>query len=355
MDVYEAVEKRRTSRIFKQGSITKGRFTVMSRSRTRFALAAVLISTLALIGNGWAGAKQAYPNRPIQLVVPFAPGAVTDVFGRLTAEQLAKKWGVPVNVVTKPGGNAVPGTNSVMQAAKDGYTLLVDGAGTSSTQALIPDLPYKVEDRTFIVLVSASPHAFMVRADAPWRTLKDMAEAIKKNPATFRWVSLGGASTVDITTRQFLAAIGVDPAKTSPVSFPGAAPGANAVAGGHVDIVVTNPLLLLPLEQAGKGRILAVNSPQRMRALPNTPTLAELGWPSVNYQFWAGLSGPPGLPEAVVDTWVSEVSTLVKDPAFVAMLDQKLGQYIIYAGPKDFKKFVVGEIQMLRHLYGDAK
>ncbi len=330
------------------------------KTTVKFPVLAILALTVALaiafVVTGCAPAQtSAYPTKPIELVVGFAPGAITDLFGRFMADELSKKWNVPINVVNKSGGNSIPAVQYVMQAAPDGYTLLVDGAGSSSVQALLPDLPYKIEDRTFMVRVSANSHGFMIPADSPWKTLDDMTQAIKKDPAKFNWVSLGGSSTVDVTTRQYLAAIGVDPSKTSPVSFPGAAPGMNEVAGGHVSLVVTNPKTELPLVQAGKARIIAVTAAERLKWLPDVPTTKEQNLAQVNYQYWGAFSGPAKLPDNVVKAWSTAVQDLLKDPAFVQKMDEKIGMYPFYAGPEDFKSFVMKETQELKGLFPPTK
>ena len=316
--------------------------------------ALVVLSSLVTAGCGQPKAA-AYPTKPIELVVAFAPGAITDLFGRFMADELSKKWNVAINVVNKTGGNAIPAVQYVMQAPADGYTLLVDGAGTSSTQGLLGDLPYKVEDRTFIVRVSANPHGFMIPVSSPWKTLADMTADVKKDPAKFNWVSLGGNSTVDITTRQYLKAIGVDPATTSPVSFAGAAPGMTAVAGGHASLVVTNPRTELPLVQAGTARIIAVTAPARLDYLKDVQTTKEAGLAQVNYQFWGGFSGQQKLPEEVTNAWVKAVDELVKDPAFATRLAEKVGMNLFYANSKDFRDFVLAETKELVGLYAPAK
>jgi tripartite-type tricarboxylate transporter receptor subunit TctC len=292
-----------------------------------------------------------YPAKPIELVLGSAPGGITDLFARFMADELSAKWHVPINVVNKTGGNSIPAVQHVMQAPPDGYILLVDSPGTSSAQVLLPDLPYRVEDRTFIARVAANSHGFMVPATAPWKDLNAMIRDIRKNPAALKWVSMGGSSTIDITTRQFFAAIGVDPARTSPVLFTGAGPGMDAVAGGSVSLVVTNPRTELPFVQAGKARILAVTSTDRLKWLPSVPTTRELGLPQVNCQFWGGFSGPPGLPELVVNTWVIAIDELIRNSEFPTRLTGKMGMYPFYAGPKDFKKFVLAEGQELKQLY----
>ncbi len=318
-------------------------------------VALTVVFLLGMITSCAPGPQATYPNKPIELVVASSAGAVTDVFARFMADELGKKWNVPINVVNKAGGGSVPGVQYVMQAAPDGYTLITDGAAFSSTQALMPDAPFKVLDRTFLVRVSASPHGFMVSASKNWKDFDAMVAEIKKDPAAFKWASTGGQSTIDITARQMFKAIGVDYAKTTPVVFPGAAPGMTAVAGGQVFMIATNPKTELPFVQSGNAKILVITAPKRLSWLPDVPTTAEVGLKQLDYQYWAGFSGPPGLPDYVAAKWDQSVQELLKDEGFLKRLDEKTAMSPFYANSKDFKAFVATEIDTLKELFPPTK
>ncbi len=319
----------------------------------------ILIGILWMIGIThvcWSADAKApkYPAKSIDAVVPFAPGAGTDLMGRVVAEALAKKWKYPVNVVNKPGGNTIIGVSEVMRAAPDGYTLLVDSPGSSSMQVGMKDLPYKVEQRSFIVRAAASPMAFIVPQASPWKTLKDVVDAAKKDPGSLTWTSLGGTSGVDLVMRQFFAVAGIDVPKTKMVTFPGAAPACNSVAGGHVQLGAATAGTILPLVSGGNARCIAVTSTERLKDLPDVATTGQQGFASVNTQFWIGFSGPPGLPEHVIRAWAEGVSEVLKNPDVIAKL-ARVTSAGTFLGPEEFKRFISEESRTVKELMGENR
>jgi tripartite-type tricarboxylate transporter receptor subunit TctC len=340
---------------FKENQNPKGG-RAMIRKRISYKLIWGIAGILLMIGISnvcWpADAKTPkYPAKSIDLVVPFAPGAGTDLMGRVMAEGLSRKWGSPVTVVNKPGGNTVIGTNDVMRAAPDGYTILVDTIGSSSMQLGEKDLPYKVEQRTFMTRAAASPMAFIVPYASPWKTLKDVVDAAKKDPGSLSWTSLGGTSGTDLVMSQFLAASGIDVPKTKVVTFPGAGPASNAVAGGHVQLGAATAGTILPLVAGKNARCIAVTSSERLKELPDVDTTGQQGFPSVNTQFWIGFSGPPGLPDYVVKTWTETVLVVLKD-ADVLMKLARVTSVPAFLGTEEFKKFVFDEARIIKELIG---
>jgi tripartite-type tricarboxylate transporter receptor subunit TctC len=309
---------------------------------------------LVISSVSWAAEVKTpkYPAKGIDVVVPFAPGAGTDLMGRVMAEALSKKWGYPVTVVNKPGGNTIIGTNEVMRAAPDGYTILVDTLGSSSMQFGTKDLPYKVEERTFMARAAASPMAFVIPYNSPWKTLKDLAEAAKKDPGSLTWTSLGGTSGTDLAMRQYFSAAGIDVPKTKMVTFPGAGPACNAVAGGHVQFSAATGGTILPLVASKNVRCIGVTSSERLRDLPDVPTTTQQGFPSVNAVFWIGFSGPPGLLGHVVKAWSETVSTVLKDPEVLTKL-ARITSVTAFLGPDEFRKFVLDEARVIKELIGD--
>lgn len=320
-------------------------------SRLFWSIPCGALCLLLLSNIGWtAEAKAAkYPAKSIDVVVPFAPGAGTDLMGRVMAEALAKKWKYAVNVVNKPGGNTIIGTNEMMRAAPDGYTILVDTLGSSSMQFGMKDLPYKVEERTFVVRAAASPMAYVVPYSSPWKNLRDIAEGAKKDPGSLSWTSLGGTSGTDLAMRQFFAAAGVDAPKTKMVTFPGAGPATNSVAGGHVQFSAATGGTILPLVASKSVLCVGVTSNERLKELPDVATTAQQGFASVNTVFWIGFSGPPGLPAHVVKAWAEAVSAVLKDPEVVAKLS-RITSIPAFLGPEEFKKFVFDEGGLIKEL-----
>ncbi len=336
-----------------------GRFQSFMDSRGVRLLTFGLLIHLTVFCAGFPDWVQAqdYPNRGITLIYPFVAGVTADIFTRSIAPQLSKKLGVPIDVVCKPGGAGTIGTLEVMKARKDGYTLLIDCPGSASLQkALGSELPYKIEERTFIVRAMACPHAIFVPAQRPWKTLKDVEEAIRKDPANFRWVSAGGTNFSEFTIHLFKTALiarGVDLSQTKSVPFVSSTPANAALAGGHVDIWEGGASVVAPLVDAGKIRLIAVASKERTRAFPGLPTCVEQGY-NVVTSFWVGYTGPMGLPKNVAERWVNVVKEIVNDPANLPAFE-KVGGEPAFLAMDDFRKFVFDEAKEVDKMTAAAK
>lgn len=300
-----------------------------------------------------SGAKD-WPIKPITLIVPWAPGGSTDLAARSITPKLSRILGVPVTVVNKPGGSGIIGTLEAVKSPPDGYTLLADCGGTSSIQAAwVAKLPYKVEERTYIARAMYTPEGLIVPASTPWKTVEDLANAIRTNPAAIRWSLVGGTGVPDVCTAQLRAAFiakGIDLSKTRMVAFKGTGEVLIALAGGHVDIGFCSPSTAAALLGAGKIRALAIGSAERYKGWPKVPSTAEAGIPSVNQVFWAGLCGPPGLPADITKIVSEAVRDALRDPEIVASLD-KIGFVSGYQPEVDFKKFVMDEANTIKGLH----
>lgn len=314
----------------------------------------VCMSLTLVMATVGIAAPSVYPAKPIEVVVPFAPGGGTDLTARILVDGLSKRWNQAVSILNKPGGTSVIGVNYVMHAAPDGYTILFDSAASSSLQVLMKDLPYKLEERTFLGGSNALPGVFVVPGNSPWQNLGDVAEAAKKDPGNFTWASAGGSTHADFLIRQFFAAAGIEVAKTKIVVFPGAGPAINAVAGGHVQFSAAGANAVPPLIDSGLIRCIGITSPRRVKALPNVPTTQEQGFPSVNTIFWGGFSGPPGLPEEVVKTWSQTLKEILSDPELVSKLEKQIIMPLILTSD-DFKTFVLDEAQKVKQLFRESK
>jgi len=290
-----------------------------------------------------------YPIRAIEYVVPLAAGGGTDVAARVVAKALSKELGVPVNVVNKPGGNQIPGVLSVLTAAPNGYALLVDGASSGSLHILVKDLPYKLEDRTFVARFLTGPHAYIVNGKSPWGSLQDVIEAAKRNPESFTWTWLGGNTTTDFSLLQLFSIAGIDISKTKRVPFQGSGPGVQAVAGGHVLFGSGGASAMVSLCRSGHIKVLAVTGSKRLATLPDIPCTSEVGFVSADLMWWVGISGPKGLPKHVVDRLVEAAKKIVEDPQVVKELEA-VGTYPSYLGPDEARTFVLKEAEMFKTL-----
>lgn len=309
-----------------------------------------LLLAMVVVLGGLASADQVrgaetYPSKAIDIIVPWGPGGATDTSARITADFLKKKWGVAVNVVNKPGGNTVPASLEVYNAPPDGYTVMGESAGGTSILALtVKNLPFKVMDRTFLGIMFVSPNLLVVNAKGPYKTLKDLADDIKKDSAGFVWSSLGGASTPDIAVRQLVNAIGVDFAKTKPVTASSTSHQVVLVAGGHTKLSFSTVTTSLPLIKSGMVKGLGVTGQKRHSEVPDVPTFAELGFPTVSVINWAGITGPPNLPAHVIPAWEKVIQEMVKDPDVIAKL-KNVGLEPFYYDSKDSKERVTREIE----------
>ncbi|TCT06113.1 tripartite tricarboxylate transporter substrate binding protein [Aquabacter spiritensis] len=290
-----------------------------------------------------AAAQDKFPSKAIEIIVPFAAGGSTDLGMRVIAPALEAKWGVPVRIINKPGGNTVPAVNEVMNAKPDGYTMLADGPPQSSMlDTAVKNLPFKVVDRTFVGVAAYTPMKFVVPVDSPFKTLADAAAAAKADPSTFTWTSLGGAGAQDMANRQFFKAIGVDVTKTRPLQLKGGSEAITMTAGGHVKMGVGSYSSIAAPLQSGKLRVLAVASPERWPNLPDTPTAKEAGYPSIETLYWIGLSGPPKLPADIVAAYDKAMREITSDPKVVDGL-LKVGLLPLYANAADMLKRVEKE------------
>lgn len=312
----------------------------------------LIVSLTILVLPANSGAKD-WPNKPITIIVPWPAGAGTDLTARTLAPKMSKILDVPISVVNKSGGGGIIGTLEAVKSPPDGYTLFVDIGGTSSIQyAWSENLPYKVEERTYIARAVIQPEVLIVPASSPWKTVEDLVNAIRTNPSSISFGLIGGTGVTDVDIAQFRAAMvakGVDVSKTRPVTYKGSAEVVIAIAGGHISYSVAGISTSDPLIRAGKIRALAVSSAERYKGWPDVPTMAEVGFPSVDMVFWAGLSGPPGLPANIVKILDNAVRESLSDPDVVAKL-AKMGLFPFYQSGDAFRKFVLDEGEAIKAL-----
>jgi tripartite-type tricarboxylate transporter receptor subunit TctC len=306
-------------------------------TRLILVVALLALAQAFVLGCAQKPTEAAYPSKAIQIIVPYAAGGGTDLVARIAAEYAQSKWGQPITVVNKPGGGGTPGMMEMLQAPPDGYVLTMLAAGTSFLNPAIQlDLPYKWDGVTFLSRLTISPLVLVVKADSPHKTVKDLVEAIRKDPSKFKFASsgVGGPSTFGVA--QLLQAAGIDPTKVDVVPFDGGTPSATAVAGGHVDFAAQNLSEVLSMVKGGQLRALAVTTPARVTEFPDVPTAKEAGYEGFNQVGVFGMAGPPKLPESVVAKWDSILDDAMKDStAKDKML--KTGNPPAYMASKEYK------------------
>ncbi|HEU5406669.1 MAG TPA: tripartite tricarboxylate transporter substrate binding protein [Nitrospira sp.] len=316
------------------------------KSRLLRKMIAVVGFTSIILVASHAEAQRDYPRKPIALVVTFAAGGGTDVVARVVAKHLSKELGQPVNVVNQPGGNSIPGAMSVMTAKPDGYTLLFDSPATSSLHALISDLPYKVDERTWGPLVASGPYIYAVSAKSQWKTMKDVAEAGKRDPSSIEIGWLGGKSFTDITMLKFLSVAGIDVSKVKKVPFAGAGPAIIALAGEHINLAGGNIGSATSLIASGDVRAIGVSGDKRVPLLADVPSSQEAGV-FVPLTGWNSISGPAGMSPKIIQRIDEAVKKMVNDPDYTKELTA-LGNVSNYKAPSEMSAYVSDEIKVLR-------
>jgi tripartite-type tricarboxylate transporter receptor subunit TctC len=321
--------------------------------RNVLSKAALLCAVLLVFAVGLAESAEKYPARSIDVVIGFAAGGGGDTLLRIVAKYLQEELGKPIIVVNKPGGGSVPAVLDVMKSKPDGYTLLCEGQATSAFQVGRTDIPFDPLNRTYICNIAVCPYALFVNSKQPWKSLDDVAEFIKKTPESFIWGGIGGPSGTTFSQLQFFDHLGADIKKMKMVVYKGSGPILVATAGGHVMWGSAGASAVPPFHQGGKVRVLAVTGSKRVKNLPGVPAAKELGYP-LTVDMWSGLSGPPGLPQEVVDTLNKAAKKIVESPAFIADLE-KVCSVTDYMDAETLRKEVIalGKMtQKLRNMMG---
>ena len=310
----------------------------------RFVTVVTLLAVVA--ATGAASAQADYPNKPVEIVVPFTAGGGTDLVARLTADYIGKKWNQPILVVNKPGGGGVIGARAALKESRpDGYTALMDIHTTSSMLiGAWKTPPLKLEDRKFAGRVVRDPMVFAVKVDAPWKNFKELSDAVKAKPEELVWSTVGPAGPSRYTAYDWFTQIGVDATKTKMVITEGASDSMTKLAGGHVMLAIHSVAEAHAMSKAGKIRLLAVLSPSRIKYLPDVPTAEEQGvMKGVRVQWWAAVSFPAQTPDAIVKKWEGALAEMVKDPAFLTAAE-RINMNIDFLNAADTRAFVEKEI-----------
>jgi tripartite-type tricarboxylate transporter receptor subunit TctC len=299
----------------------------------------------ALLAPRRASAQKRYPDHPIRLIVPFAPGGATDVAGRLWAEKIRPNLGTVV-IENKASGGGALGTSEVARARPDGYTFLF---GNTSTQVLLPVLmsppPYDpLKDFASIYILCVSPTVIVIHESVPARTLLELIAYAKANPGKLSYGSAGAGTLTNLAGELFKQLIGAPDIVHIP--YKGSAPGLTDLASGHIQMMTPNiGGALLNFHRTGKVRILAVAAETRLRAAPDIPTAREAGLPGMVAANFNGLFAPAGLAEPIIDQLASATRKLLADEAFDKLLVESGFEPTSQSGPLEARQLVAEELR----------
>ncbi len=300
---------------------------------------ALLLIGAALIAAAPAIAQEVYPSRPIQMIVPFPPGGVADITGRPTAHVMGKVLKQSIVVVNKSGAGGSVGTAQAARATPDGYTILM--ALSSISVLPVADRlqgrppAYELDQLAPVALISADPTVLVVRADGPYRTLKDLVDAAKAKPASINYGSSGVYGTLHVAMEIFAGAADI---KLFHIPYQGGGPAVAALLGGQIDALASGPSAAIGQIKGGKMRALAVWGDKRLASLPDVPSLKELGYDAVFY-IWSGLFAPAATPAPILKALRDAAAKTVEDPEFKEAM-AKVETPVAYLDAAAFKEFL---------------
>ncbi|HZF85486.1 MAG TPA: tripartite tricarboxylate transporter substrate binding protein [Burkholderiaceae bacterium] len=285
------------------------------------------------------GAHAAYPDKPVTIVVPYAPGGAADAVARVLAAKLGPKLGTSVIVDNRAGASGTIGAAYVAKAAPDGYTVLYDATPYSINPHLFASLPYAPTALQPLSLVLLAPNALIVKADSPYKSVADLVAKAKAQPGKINFASGGSGTVQRLASELFRQKLGLDMVH---VPYKSGGPAITDVMGGQVDFMFATVAASYPLVSTGKLRALAVSSPQRSPRLPDVPTVAETVVPGYEAFEWNGMLLPAKTPKDVTDRLQKALAEVMKDDE-VQQRMKDLGAQPVGSTPQQFADFLKKE------------
>ena len=295
---------------------------------------------------GLAVAQAAYPTKPITMIVPFPPGGLADIVGRPVAEAMGRDLGQPVVIENKGGAGGGIGMAQVAKSAPDGYTILM----ALSSYSVLPEADlllgrqqmYAYNALRPIARITADPTVLAVRADAPWKTVKDFVEDARKRPGAINFGSSGNYGTMHVPMEILKQVANV---RMTHIPYTGAGPAVVALLGGQVDAVASGPATVLQQVKAGKLRVLAHWGNARLETMPDVPSLKQSGY-NAEYAQWSGVFVPANTPEPVVQRLRAAARAAANDPKVKDVI-MNAGSPVLYQDTPDFEKYVQNDVRRM--------
>ena len=294
-----------------------------------------------------SAAAQAYPDRPVQLVVPFSTGGDSDLSARNLAPAIQKVIGQTVVVINRAGASGAIGSQVVKDAKPDGYTLLLARIGSQALlPALKPNLGYRWDDFSFLGLIERNPFVCAVHVDSPYRSFGDLVAAMKKNPGKLNYSTSGPGTILNLGPQMLFDALKLGPEAAVQVAYKGGGDAAMAVLSRDVDFNCGNLTSLIGNIKGGKMRALFTTTPTRWKDIPDVPTVRELGYPQLEAIIgWSALYGPPGMPADLIAYWRDVLAKVAKDQRWQDGM-ARIGGMPSIMTPADTRRFVASQFEL---------
>ena len=312
-------------------------------------LPTLLLCALAVATRAHA---QAWPSKPLRLIVPYTAAGSTDQLSRALAQRLGDAIGQPVLVENRPGANTIIGAEAAAKSEPDGYTLFMGSSGSLAVNpSLYAKLPYDpARDFSLVTLTASSPLVLVLHPSVPVNSVKELADYARANPGKLNFASVGNGNPLHLAGELFKAMAGV---QLTHVPYKGSAPALTDLLAGQVQLMFDTPITSMPHVRSGKLKAFAVTSAKRSAALPELPTIAELGYPGYDAGIWFGVVVRKGTPAPVISKLNAELRKILDN----AELRAKFGAQsldLMSSTPEEFNAFLAAEVAKWRKVIVDS-